>query len=125
MKRKYILGIVGGVLVAAACGGVPKPTDQLVNAQSALRAASEVGAEKVPQAQLHSQLAKEQIARASKLMENDDNAEAERVLLRAKADAELAVALARKADAANGLEEVQGSMSTPSSAADSTNARNP
>jgi hypothetical protein len=125
MKREYMFGILGGALLCAACAGAPKPTDQLVNAQAALRAADEVGADKIPQAQLHAQLAKEQIARANKLIEDGDNAEAERVLLRAKADAELAVALSRKAEASQGLEQAQGAMAMPSGSADSANARNP
>ena len=125
MNSAYIMGVVGGVLICGACAGVPKPTDQLVDAQSALRAASALGAEKVPQAELHSQLAKEQIAQASKLMEDDENAAAKRVLLRAKADAELAVAIARNAEAAHGLEQAQGSMSTSSQSADTTHAHNP
>lgn len=125
MKREYMFGILGGALLCAACAGAPKPTDQLVSAQAALRAADEVGAERIPQAQLHAQLAKEQIARANKLIEDGDNADAERVLLRAKADAELAVALSRKAEAAQGLEQAQGAMAMPSGSADSVNARNP
>ena len=104
MKCKYRFEILGFALLCAACAGAPKPDDQMVSAQSALRAADEVGSAKVPQAQLHAQLAKEQIARAKQLIEDGENAEAKRVLLRAKADAELAVALSRKADAARGLE---------------------
>lgn len=127
MKREYMFGVLGAVLLCAACAGVQKPTDQLVSAQAAIRAADEVGAEKVPQAQLHAKLAKEQLDHANKLIEDGDNAEAERVLLRAKADAELAVALSRKADAANGLEQTQGTMDTTSTSVNPhpVNARNP
>jgi hypothetical protein len=106
MKRNYISGVIVTTLALGACAGAPKPTEQLVSARSALRAAEEVGADRVPQAELHAKLAKEQLASAEKLMEEGDNAEAERVLQRAKADAELAVALSRKAEAAHGLEQV-------------------
>lgn len=106
MRTNYLSGVVVSALALGACAGAPKPTQQLVNAESALRAAEEVGADRVPQAELHAKLAKEQLASAKKLMEEGDNAEAERVLKRAKADAELAVALSRKADAAHGLEQV-------------------
>lgn len=103
MRSEYTTGLVAVALLVGACAGAPKPTEQLVDAQSAIRAAEEVGADRVPQAQLHAQLAKEQLTRANKLIENGDNTEAERVLQRAKADAELAIALSRRADAAQGL----------------------
>jgi hypothetical protein len=44
---------------------------------------------------LHLQLAHEQIAQASAAMKDGDNARADALLLRAKADAELAIALTK------------------------------
>jgi hypothetical protein len=104
MQLRYAL-VLAGAAIFSACAGSPKPTNELVQAQSALRAAREVGAAEVPEAQLHVQLADEQLRRADKLMNDGDNAEAQRVLERAKADAELAVALAREADAQKSLEQ--------------------
>ncbi len=85
----------------SACASAPKPTDQMVATEAALRAAKEVGAGTDPQAQLHAKLAEEQLDRARQLMEDVENEEAQRMLERAKADAELALALSRKADLAN------------------------
>ncbi|MEO6954900.1 MAG: DUF4398 domain-containing protein [Polyangia bacterium] len=72
------------------------PTEKLQSAAAAIRAAEEVGADRVPQAQLHLQLAKEQSEQAKKMIDNDgDRDEARLILCRAEADANLALALAR------------------------------
>jgi hypothetical protein len=71
----------------------------MADAMSAQRSAEEMGAEAEPQAQLHVKLAEEQISRAKGLMANGDNRRAEYVLVRAKADAELALALTRAVSA--------------------------
>ena len=92
--------VVGIGLLAIACAGAPQPTERLASAQGAVRAAKEVGADNVPQAQLHTKLAEEQIIQANQLMEEGENERAEMVLRRATADAELAVALAREAESA-------------------------
>jgi len=73
----------------------------MVSAEGAIRAAQEVGASKVPQAQLHVRLAQEQVDKAKALMQDGDNKRAEMLLLRAQSDAELAVALAREDSAKN------------------------
>ena len=95
----------------AACGGAPVPTERMVASESALRGAQEVGARNVPQAALHLRLAEEQIQKAKALINDGDNERADYVLLRAKADAELALALAKeanaKADAQRALDQVK------------------
>ena len=96
MRNASVVALVCATL-AIACGSAPRPTQQLVETRAALRAADEVGAKDVPQAQLYSKLAEDQAARAEKLIEDGDNQEAANMLARAKADAELALALARKA----------------------------
>ena len=90
--KQHTVGMVAAALLASACAGAPKPTDQLVQTQAALRAAEEVGASSVPKAQLHETLAREQLDKATNLIAEDENERARQVLLRAKADAELAVA---------------------------------
>src|SRR5882757_3806873 len=85
--------------LAVACGGYPIPTERMVASESALRGAQEVGAQNVPQAALHLRLAEEQIQKAKALINDGDNERADYVLLRAKADAELALALAKEANA--------------------------
>jgi hypothetical protein len=79
-----------------ACGGVAAPHEHMAQTEAAARAATEVGAKDAPQAALHLKLAQEEIAKAKALMGDGDNKRADFVLTRAKADAELAVALARE-----------------------------
>ena len=54
-----------------------------------------MGAESSPQAALHLKLANEEIAKAKALI-NNDNERAQYTLIRAKADAELALSLAKE-----------------------------
>ncbi|WP_437303150.1 DUF4398 domain-containing protein [Sorangium sp. So ce388] len=99
-------------LAAVGCGGsVPPPNDQLAASQAAIRAADEVGAETDPQATLHLKLAREQLEKAKKLIEAEDNESAARLLQRAEADAELALAIAKarstEAQAQEALKQVE------------------
>jgi hypothetical protein len=104
-------GFVAGIgLMAIACGSAPQPTERLSTAQSAVRAAKEVGAKDVPQAQLHTQLAEEQVIQAQKMIADGDNERAEMVLRRAVADAELAVALAREAESQKQAEAAEAAL---------------
>lgn len=96
--------------MAVACGSAPQPTERLATAQAAVRAAKEVGAKDVPQAQLHTQLAEEQVQQAQKMIENGDNERAEMVLRRATADAELAVALARENESQKQAEAAESAL---------------
>jgi hypothetical protein len=84
------------LLAVAACGGYPPPNDRMMASVAAARSAREVGAQNSPQAALHLKLADEEIARAKTLMADGDNQRAEFTLIRAKADAELALALAKE-----------------------------
>ena len=63
---------------------------------SEIRAAQELGAPEVPTAALHLQLAKEQLATAEALSAKGDEEQADSMLERAQADAELAVALSHE-----------------------------
>jgi hypothetical protein len=90
---------VAFALLALACAGVAKPTHELASAEASLRAAQELNAKRHPKAELHMRLAEEQLVRAHKLMDDGDNERAASVLSRARADAELAIALSKEADA--------------------------
>jgi outer membrane murein-binding lipoprotein Lpp len=79
--------------IAAGCASAPLKTEA---STSGIRAAEEVGAADVPQAALHLQLAKEELARAKRLSVKGAEVQAQSMLLRAQADAELAVALSRE-----------------------------
>jgi hypothetical protein len=90
------LFILSAALVG--CATAPAPIGELETTAAAIRAAREVGAAGIPQAALHLQLAKEQSDQAKELLANNQPERASFVLLRAQADAELAVALARDND---------------------------
>jgi len=113
-------GFVAGFgLAMLACAGHPQPTERLATAQAAVRAAKEVGAKDVPQAQLHTQLAEEQVQQALKLIEDGDNERAEMILRRATADAEMAVSLAREAEIQKQTEATEAALG-PTSATEPT-----
>ena len=99
MKQVYKIGIllfaaaVVAAAIAAGCASTPVNTEA---STSGIRAANEVGAAKVPQASLHLQLAKEELEHAQGLAASGEKDQATSLLLRAEADAELAVALSRE-----------------------------
>jgi len=87
-----------GALIAfgLACAGAPPlPAERLAQAEAEVRAAQEIGAERVPGARLHLQQARDTIA-AAREINNDDPDGAARKLDIARAQAELANALARE-----------------------------
>ena len=81
---------VVAITFVAGCANAPLKTE---TSTSGIRAAEEAGAAKVPQASLHLQLAKEELELAKGLFAKGDKKEAASMLLRAEADAELAVVL--------------------------------
>ena len=84
------------LLLLFACASFPPPTQRMADAESAHRSALELGAANQPAAQLHVKLAEEQMTKAKTLMNSGDNKEADSLLIRSKADSELALALARE-----------------------------
>ncbi|HEX2732839.1 MAG TPA: DUF4398 domain-containing protein [Polyangiaceae bacterium] len=87
--------LVAIAMTLMACGGAAVPQDKLTAAEAAVRAAEVGGAPDNPQAALHLKYARDQIAEAQKLIEDDENEAAAGLLDRAEVDAELALALAR------------------------------
>lgn len=95
--KKILISMMGTALVVSGCGATfPVPTQKLADAESANRSARELGAEKMTPAQLNLKLSDEEIEAAKAQMKAGDNQRAEYILLRAKADAELALSLARE-----------------------------
>jgi len=98
---------IAGAVIVTGCTNAPLRTEA---STSGIRAAEEAGAAKVPQASLHLQLAKEELEKAKQLAAKGEKEEAASMLLRAEADAELAVALshgdAEKAEAMAAIERV-------------------
>ena len=83
-------------LFTAACGGAAVPQEQMTAAQASVRAAEVGGAPNDPQAALLLKKCQDGIAEAKKLIEDGNNHRAEMVLMKAQADAELALALAQE-----------------------------
>lgn len=97
------------LVVALGCGGAQVlSTDAPA---SAIRAAEEGGAEKVPRAALHLQLAKDEMGRSQELAKDGEHKKARSLLQRAEVDAELALVLAHeeneKAAAADAVARVR------------------
>jgi len=109
---------IAAIAFQGACGttnsGAPVvavPSLGAEDSAGAIRAAEEVGAAHSPEAALHLELAKEQFEHARKLTSADDRPMSTRLLLRARADADLSLALTRenasKLEAQAALEKVQ------------------
>lgn len=112
MRHMYMAMLTGSILLAATIAGCgTAPTVDKEATTSAIRAAEESGASKVPSASLYLLLAKEELENAKELVAGGDKEEAETMLLRAQADGELAAALSRgdadKKEATQAIERVQ------------------
>lgn len=94
------ISLIATVAFAAGCATTfPPPTQKLADAESAQRSARELGAEQKSEAQLNLKLAGEEIDAAKAQMKAGENQRADSTLLRARADAELSLSLAREQDA--------------------------
>jgi hypothetical protein len=81
------------VLVAGAVAAGCASTSRIEASASEIRAAGELGIAEVPQAAVHMGLAREQMKLAEKLAANEEWDQAESMLKRAQADADLALLL--------------------------------
>jgi hypothetical protein len=96
MHKSIVSLVIVAPLVWGCVASFPPPTQRMADAQSAERSARELGANSEPAAQLSLKLAQDQIALAQKAIANGDNKRADSLLIRARADAELAIAQARE-----------------------------
>ncbi|MES1189174.1 MAG: DUF4398 domain-containing protein [Myxococcales bacterium] len=96
MQNSTVLLLIAVPLLGACGGSFPPPNQRLADAQAAERSAREVGANDAPAAQLSLKLAADQISQAQKAMADGENEQADSLLIRAKMDAELALAQARE-----------------------------
>jgi hypothetical protein len=98
-------------ITVIGCGSAPVPAENVTQAKSSISAAEAVGAQSVPKSALHLKMAKDQVTQAEAMIQDGETEEAKLVLLRAQADAELALALAReasiRAEAQAALKKVQ------------------
>ena len=90
---------LGALVVFAGCASYPVPVQRMADAEAANRAASDVGAASDPRAQAHLRLSAQELARSRELISNGDNERASTLLLRSKADADLALELTRESQA--------------------------
>jgi hypothetical protein len=97
-------------LLAGGCANKQLSQSKLADTQSAMRSAEEIGAAKQPEASLHLRYAQDQLKAAQRLMDDGDEKEAQRMLERAKADAELALALARTQRDRNAAKQAWGQV---------------
>ena len=88
----FAMAVVATAIVAG-CANAPLQTGA---STSGIRGAEEAGAAKVPQASFHLQLAREELEHARELAAKGKKEEAQSMLLRAEADAELAVTLSHE-----------------------------
>ena len=101
---------------AFGCAGGTLPSEKLASAEASVKAARELGAASVPRAELHLRLAQEEVQQAEQCAKDGDEARGKVLLDRARADAELAMALTRQNEAQNALEAQTGnevSLSDP------------
>lgn len=109
MKNRVLLMSLAA-LGLGACATVNIPGERLEHSEASIRGAEEMGANGVPAARLHLQLARDQTVLA-KSMAADGDKRAPLVLARAEADAELALGLAREvsvhADALRATEDLK------------------
>lgn len=99
MNPKTVGALVLVATVLSGCAeGLPPPNDQWAAAKEDLGRAESGGARDVPDAKLHLQLAQEDLQQAKKLM-GVDNKRATSVTEAARAEAQLALSLARAASA--------------------------
>ena len=89
-----VVAIVSTALTAG-CASAPVPAAKVARSQAVIRTAEELGAADDARAAVHLKLAKEQLVQAKVLMQSGDNESAGLVLLRAEADGETALNLAR------------------------------
>lgn len=98
----HVMVLLGLGVVSSSCATArPVPTEKLGASQAAIRAAAEVGAEKVPEASLYLRFAEEELAQGKSLVAAGEEDKAAVAFRRASADAELALGLAREATARN------------------------
>jgi hypothetical protein len=98
MRNCFVILLAPLALAVSGCGSsIEVGVDRLVSCEASIRTARELGAQNEPRAALHLKLAQDQLEQAKALVTDGKMERADTVLLRADADAELALALVREA----------------------------
>jgi hypothetical protein len=93
MIKKTMVSLA--ILGVSGCATIQLPADHLQSNEASIRGAEELGAQGVPAARLHLQLAKDQTETAKQMAARGER-RAVLVLARAESDGELALGLARE-----------------------------
>jgi hypothetical protein len=89
------------------CAAAHMPSDShIASAEAAIRNARELGAERIPDASVHLELAQRQLARAMSDIDRGDAHDARWMVVRADVDAHLALALTREARTREAADEM-------------------
>jgi hypothetical protein len=109
--RTVPIALLGSVLVAlAACGSsVPPPNTEWEAASNDVGHAESGGAPSVPDARLHLQLAREDLQKSKELI-NKDNRRALRLVELGRAEAQLALSLAKAQQAQDQARQAQAAL---------------
>jgi hypothetical protein len=98
MRTQHLVSVLLLIIPAAlGCATERVNPERMAASESAVRAAEELGGGSNPQAALHIKLAQEQLQAARNLAQHNYAREANRMLARAQADGELALAYAKQA----------------------------
>lgn len=107
MRIGMITGLTVLSLTVAACGGsLPPPNDEFAAAKTDVGAAEAGGAPNVPDAKLHLQLSQEDLQKSKDLIDKD-NKRAASLIAVARAEAQLALSLAKASIAADQARQAQ------------------
>ena len=99
------------VAVTAACGSsFPPPNDEYSAAQADVGRAESGGAPGVPDAKLHLQLAQEDLQKSKGLIDSGDNKRAKDLIDVARAEAQLALSLAKQLQAEEQARKAQSDL---------------
>jgi len=105
-----ILRPLGLAACVAACSSREPLPPNYAPTQAAISAADAVGARHDPRAALHLKMARDQVVQAQGLANKGDGREASLVLDRARVDAELALMVAREAQAKREAEQARSEV---------------
>lgn len=121
MRSTISLLVIAAAALAGCASGGAVPADRLATSKAAVKSAEDMGAAKDPTAALHLRLAREQLEVGRKLIIDGDTDRARLVLMRAEADADVALNLSREraakmaaAKANDDLRAVRSSMPSTS-----------
>lgn len=104
------LGLGIAVLVSACVSGGAVPADKLGRARASVKSAQEMGAERNPTAAAHLRVARDELAAGRKLVIDGEQDKAAIMLLKAEADADLAMNLTRESTAIADVEKTRAEI---------------